>query len=29
LPAYQPVETHDVRLAGETVQVGLEHRDGH
>jgi hypothetical protein len=29
LPAYQPVETHDVRLTGETVQVGLEHRDGH
>ncbi len=29
LPAYQPIETHPVRLEGETVQVGLEHRDDH
>jgi 3-phenylpropionate/trans-cinnamate dioxygenase ferredoxin subunit len=28
LPAYLPVDTHPVRLEGETVQVGLEHRDG-
>jgi 3-phenylpropionate/trans-cinnamate dioxygenase ferredoxin subunit len=26
LPAFEPVETHDVCLEGETVQVGLEHR---
>jgi 3-phenylpropionate/trans-cinnamate dioxygenase ferredoxin subunit len=26
LPAFEPVETHDVRLEGDTVQVALEHR---
>jgi len=26
LPAFQPVETHPVRLEGDTVQVGVEHR---
>jgi 3-phenylpropionate/trans-cinnamate dioxygenase ferredoxin component len=26
LPAFEPVETHDVRLEGESVQVGVEHR---
>jgi hypothetical protein len=26
LPAFEPVETHEVRLEGETVQVGVEHR---
>jgi 3-phenylpropionate/trans-cinnamate dioxygenase ferredoxin component len=26
LPAFEPVETHDVRLEGDTVQVGVEHR---
>jgi len=26
LPAFEPVETHDVRLEGETLQVGVEHR---
>jgi len=26
LPAFLPVETHDVRVADDTVQVGLEHR---
>ena len=28
LPAYVPVETHEVRLEGESVQVGVEHRNG-
>lgn len=26
LPAFEPVETHEVRVEGDTVQVGLEHR---
>jgi 3-phenylpropionate/trans-cinnamate dioxygenase ferredoxin component len=26
LPAFEPVETHDVRLEGDTVQVGVEHK---
>jgi 3-phenylpropionate/trans-cinnamate dioxygenase ferredoxin subunit len=26
LPAFEPVETHDVRVEGETLQVGIEHR---
>ena len=26
LPAFEPVETPDVRLEGETLQVGVEHR---
>jgi 3-phenylpropionate/trans-cinnamate dioxygenase ferredoxin component len=26
LPAFEPVETHDVRLEGESVQVGVEHK---
>ena len=26
LPAFEPVETHDVRVEGETLQVGVEHR---
>src|SRR3982074_3757208 len=26
LPAFQPVETHDVRVDGDTVQIGLEHK---
>ena len=26
LPAFEPVETHEVRLEGDTVQVGMEHR---
>jgi 3-phenylpropionate/trans-cinnamate dioxygenase ferredoxin subunit len=26
LPAFEPVETHDVRLEGETLLVGVEHR---
>jgi len=26
LPAFEPVETHDVRLEGDVVQVGVEHR---
>ncbi|MBV9324079.1 MAG: non-heme iron oxygenase ferredoxin subunit [Chloroflexi bacterium] len=26
LPAFEPVETHEVRLEGDTVQVGVEHR---
>jgi 3-phenylpropionate/trans-cinnamate dioxygenase ferredoxin subunit len=26
LPAFEPVETHDVRVEGDTVQVGVEHR---
>ena len=26
LPAFEPVETHDVRVDGESVQVGVEHR---
>jgi 3-phenylpropionate/trans-cinnamate dioxygenase ferredoxin component len=26
LPAFEPVETHEVRVEGETVQVGLEHK---
>jgi 3-phenylpropionate/trans-cinnamate dioxygenase ferredoxin subunit len=25
LPAFEPVETHPVRLEGDTVQVGVEH----
>ena len=25
LPAFQAVETHEVRLDGETIQVGVEH----
>ena len=26
LPAFEPVETHEVRLEGDAVQVGVEHR---
>ena len=26
LPAFEPVETHEVRVEGDTVQVGVEHR---
>jgi 3-phenylpropionate/trans-cinnamate dioxygenase ferredoxin subunit len=26
LPAFEPVETHDVRVAGDDVQVSMEHR---
>ena len=26
LPAFEPVETHEVRLEGDSVQVGVEHR---
>jgi 3-phenylpropionate/trans-cinnamate dioxygenase ferredoxin subunit len=26
MPAFQPVATHDVRVEGDTVQVGVEHR---
>jgi 3-phenylpropionate/trans-cinnamate dioxygenase ferredoxin component len=26
LPAFEPVETHEVRLDGDSVQVGVEHR---
>jgi 3-phenylpropionate/trans-cinnamate dioxygenase ferredoxin subunit len=26
LPAFEPVETHEVRLEGETLQVGVEHQ---
>jgi 3-phenylpropionate/trans-cinnamate dioxygenase ferredoxin component len=26
LPAFEPVETHDVRVDGDTLQVGVEHR---
>jgi hypothetical protein len=26
LPAFEPVETHDVRVEGDAVQVGVEHR---
>ena len=26
LRAFEPVETHEVRLEGDTVQVGVEHR---
>jgi 3-phenylpropionate/trans-cinnamate dioxygenase ferredoxin subunit len=26
LPAFEPVETHAVRVEGETLQVGVEHR---
>jgi 3-phenylpropionate/trans-cinnamate dioxygenase ferredoxin component len=26
LPAFEPVETHQVRVEGETLQVGVEHR---
>src|SRR5207237_7910576 len=26
LPAYLPVDTHEVRLEGDTVQVALEHQ---
>jgi 3-phenylpropionate/trans-cinnamate dioxygenase ferredoxin component len=26
LPAFEPVETHEVQLEGDTVQVGLEHK---
>ena len=26
LPAFEPVETHEVRVEGETLQVGVEHR---
>lgn len=26
LPAFEPVETHDVRLEDDTVQVSVEHR---
>jgi 3-phenylpropionate/trans-cinnamate dioxygenase ferredoxin subunit len=26
LPAFEPVATHAVRLEGDTVQVGVEHR---
>ena len=25
LPAFEPVETHDVRVDGDTIQVGVEH----
>jgi 3-phenylpropionate/trans-cinnamate dioxygenase ferredoxin component len=26
MPAFQPVATHDVRVEGDAVQVGVEHR---
>ena len=26
LPAFEPVETHPVRLEGDTIQVGVEHQ---
>ena len=26
MPAFEPVDTHAVRLEGDTVEVGLEHR---
>ena len=26
LPAFEPVETHEVRVDGETLQVGVEHQ---
>jgi 3-phenylpropionate/trans-cinnamate dioxygenase ferredoxin subunit len=26
LPAFEPVETHDVRVEGENIQVALEHK---
>src|ERR1051326_2732346 len=26
LPAFEPVETHDVRVDGDALQVGVEHR---
>ncbi|MBV8716373.1 MAG: non-heme iron oxygenase ferredoxin subunit [Chloroflexi bacterium] len=26
LPAFEPVETHEVRVDGDTLQVGVEHR---
>lgn len=26
LPAFEPVETHDVRIDGQSLQVGVEHR---
>jgi len=26
LPAFEPVEAHEVRLVGDSVQVGVEHR---
>ncbi|HEV7662744.1 MAG TPA: non-heme iron oxygenase ferredoxin subunit [Chloroflexota bacterium] len=26
MPAFQPVATHDVRVDGDTVQVGVEHK---
>jgi nitrite reductase/ring-hydroxylating ferredoxin subunit len=26
LPAFQPVATHDVRVEGDSLQVGVEHR---
>jgi len=26
LPAFEPVETHPIRLEGDTVQVGVEHQ---
>jgi 3-phenylpropionate/trans-cinnamate dioxygenase ferredoxin component len=26
LPAFEPVETHDVRTDGDALQVGVEHR---
>jgi hypothetical protein len=26
LPAFEPVETHDVRVEGDSVQVGIEHK---
>ena len=26
LPAFEPVETHDVRVDGDAVQVGVEHK---
>ena len=25
LPAFEPVETHEVRVDGDTIQVGVEH----
>ncbi len=26
LPAFEPVDTHEIRVEGETIQVGVEHR---
>jgi hypothetical protein len=26
LPAFEPVETHEVRLEGDVIEVGVEHR---